>query len=164
MAASSALVPIIVAVIGVVRAVVPAVYVNSLQSRPDPDVTISASTNNPFPGRDFGISYFSIGIGNEAGNALATKLSIILESYSYGEGSSVIYSITNTFSNTNVVLPQYNDTILRARFSHDRKSFTTRNYDSKIVHDDGRPPYFVYVDNVEREQKYRGFTVGRSVT
>lgn len=106
------LVPIIVAVIGVVRAVVPAVYVNSLQSRPDSDVTISASTNNHFPGRDFGISYFTIGIGNEAGNALATKLSIILESYSYDEGSSVIYSITNTFNTTNVVLHQYNDTIL----------------------------------------------------
>ncbi len=95
-----------------VRAVVPAVYISSLQSPPDPDVTISASTNNPFPSRDFGISYFTIGIGNEAGNALAIKLSIILESYSYGEGSSVIYSITNTFSTTNVVLHQYNDTIL----------------------------------------------------
>ena len=128
-----------------VRAVVPAVYVNSLQSRPDPDVTISDSTNYPFPGRDFGISYFSIGIGNEAGNALATNLSIILESYSYGEGCSVNYSIINTFSNTDVLFSQ------RARFSHDGKSFTTRNYDSKSVHDDGRPPYFVYVDNVERE-------------
>ena len=88
----------------VVRAVVPAVYISSLQSPPDPDVTISASTNNPFPSRDFGVSYFTIGIGNEAGNVLATKLSIILESYSYG--------ITNTFSTINVVLHQYNDTIL----------------------------------------------------
>ena len=37
---SSVLIPIIVAVIGVLGALIPAIYVNSLQTQPEPDITL----------------------------------------------------------------------------------------------------------------------------
>ena len=106
MAGSSVLVPIIVAVIGVVGAVIPAIYVNSFQSQADPEVTISASS--------FSLKFapnvrqFLIDIAN-AGNAPATNLSLLLRP---AGANPEIFSITNFFSTTDLILPKYNNTIL----------------------------------------------------
>lgn len=104
MAASSALVPILVAVIGVVGALVPALYVNSLQTQPESDVTVTGL------GYPVGAtSDFVITIDNILGNAPATNLTLILDSYA--DTSRFVY-VKNLFSTTNVVLSQYHNIVL----------------------------------------------------
>ena len=131
MAGSSVLVPIIVAVIGVVGAVVPAIYVNSLQSQPDPEVTISASSYSLkfIPN----VRQFLIDISN-AGNAPATNLSLLLKP---AGANPEIFSITNFFSTTDLILPKYNNTILEPGSSKSIKDSFLEIGVPKLVHGEG---------------------------
>ena len=113
MAGSSVLVPIIVAVIGVVGALTPVIYVNNLQTRPDPDVGLNVlstyPTREPLNNKTSG---FQIYVTNEKGNAPATNLSLILNPTPHLGATAELLNITNTFSTTDVVLPQYDNTTL----------------------------------------------------
>ena len=130
MAASSALVPIIVAVIGVVGAVVPAVYVNSQRTQSEPDVAISGQGTTLSPEMPNKTMFF-IYIDNELGNAAATNLTLILEP----ELEGTFAYIENDFSTTDVVLPQDNNTVLESGSRLEiNQSFPLKIYIPVLVH------------------------------
>jgi hypothetical protein len=149
-AGPSATVPIIVAVIGVVGAVVPAIYVNSLQSQPDPEVTISASS--------FSLKFapnvrqFLIDIAN-AGNAPATNLSLLFKPVG---ANPEIFSITNFFSTTDLILPKYNNTILEPGSSKTVKDSFLNIEIPKLVHGEGS---VVRLSTSVNNSKYLDFLV-----
>ncbi len=101
MAGSSVLIPIVVAVIGVVGTVVPAIYVNSLQTRPNAEVTLSGRANyyTNFSG-------FSIMIANE-GNAPATNLTLIFSDVASARHASIfyVYGTTDVQYGSNILEP-----------------------------------------------------------
>jgi hypothetical protein len=149
-AGPSATVPIIVAVIGVVGAVVPAIYVNSLQSQPDPEVTISASS--------FSLKFapnvrqFLIDIAN-AGNAPATNLSLLFKPVG---ANPEIFSITNFFNTTDLILPKYNNTILEPGSSKTVKDSFLNIEIPKLVHGEGS---VVRLSTSVNNSKYLDFLV-----
>jgi hypothetical protein len=105
MANPQATVPIMVAVIGVIGAILP-IYISNVIIRDDnyPDIDIQVK---PVDIRSPLFTQFAINITN-SGNAPATNLSAIVNAFPVN-----IVNITNKFSTTDIILPQFNNTVLR---------------------------------------------------
>jgi hypothetical protein len=109
-AASSALVPIVVAVIGVVGTFVP-IYINNPTSTAEISTRVSLR-----PTLEHNVLSYLIDIRNQ-GNAPATNLSIFVRICSLPPPFDIIpceakiYNITNGYSTTELLLPQSNKTL-----------------------------------------------------
>jgi hypothetical protein len=129
-AGSSATVPIVVAIIGVMGAIIP-IYINNVVT-PGSDYPHVYVQLDPSERSEGGSSQWRMAIENN-GNAPATNLSMSVRAFN----NENILNITNSFSTADVILPKFSNTSLEPGANETINNPILEIYVPKLIHGGG---------------------------